>query len=593
MNSPFLSSPDVYYDLPYTSGYYPPEESPLPSYASGSAFRRTHPSYASRFDEPEYPSNLYDFNDLNHTFRGLEGSAADSWDRGDVLWDDREQSYNVFGLSDSLFLDPQDCEGMSVFNAVKGVHAPQPPPQMRDQIARDSSVSPFVRDAQPVDVSPMGPRDMASSMGPRDLTSLNQRDFASSMNPHDLSSSMNPHDLSSSMNPHDLTSSMNPHDLTSSMNPHDLSSSINPQTLASPINSHTSHKELSEPSKPRKRDSLESLPDQRPEPSEMIAPPLALAQLWRAPVYRRIWESFSPAKVRGLLLPHETANEAAIIRRRIDASIQEKKVCHIDAARSIFVELAVEYGSSIQVWMEFCRLEMECGEYGNARVVLETASSLHPHSELLLQKRLRVEERLRSVENVADLVSELRAMDTQKSMKIMVEGLGILAKLGYEKTAFEYAKAIAPTSKYFTGNLYLARMLAEQRAGSWEELRRMAVEALDLFPKYGPLWFFCFEVFQHDTLLHWDMRAMSDMLHREVFDRFMQVAPAQLTPDILWKVYLVRIDDWYRTCMYMRSVTFYNVFILSPLHRSPRASTSLSAARSPVSRRPSCRSCTV
>lgn len=72
MNSPFLSSPDVYYDLPYTTGYYPPEESPLPSYASGSAFRRTHPSYASRFDEPEYPSNLYDFNDLNHTFRGLE-----------------------------------------------------------------------------------------------------------------------------------------------------------------------------------------------------------------------------------------------------------------------------------------------------------------------------------------------------------------------------------------------------------------------------------------------------------------------------------------------------------------------------------------
>ena len=121
----------------------------------------------------------------------------------------------------------------------------------------------------------------------------------------------------------------------------------------------------------------------------------------------------------------------------------------------------------------------------------------------------------------------------------------------------------------------------------------MAVEALDLFPKYGPLWFFCFEVFQHDTLLHWDMRAMSDMLHREVFDRFMQVAPAQLTPDILWKVYLVRIDDWYRTCMYMRSVTFYNVFILSPLHRSPRASTSLSVARSPVSRRPSCRSYTV
>ena len=534
MSSPFLSHPDAYYDLSYASGYYPPDEPVFPRYASGSAFRRTHPSYSSLFEEPEYPSNLYDFNDLNHTFHGLEG-ATDSWDRADALWSDREPPSSVFGLSDSLFLDPQDCEGMSAFNAVKGVHAPQPSPQMRDRIARE---------AQAADVSAESQRELSQSMSQRDLSqSLNQRDVSQSLNQHNLSQSLNQRESSQSLNQRESSQSLNPHTLSQ------LATRREPTE-------HTPR----EPSEPSQRDSFESLPDKSPEPSNAdYPPPLALAQLWRAPVYRRIWESFPPSKVRRLLLPHESANEAEIIRRRIDASIQEKKVCHISAARSIFVELAVEYGSTIQVWMEFCRLEMECGEYGNARVVLETASSLHPHSELLLQKRLRVEERLRSVENVADLVSELRSMDTQKSMKIMVEGLSILAKLGYEKTAFEYAKAIAPSSKYFTGNLYLARMLAEQRAGCWEELLRMAVEALDLFPKYGPLWFFCFEVFQHDALLHWDKRSMSDMLHREVFDRFMQVAPSQLTPDILWKVYLVRIDDWYRTCMYMRSVTFDHV----------------------------------
>ena len=292
-----------------------------------------------------------------------------------------------------------------------------------------------------------------------------------------------------------------------------------------------------------------------------IPPPLYLAPLWELPVYRTIWNNFPHSTQHRLTAPtwREQELDPEAIRRRIDQGIQEKKVCRITRARSIFVELAVEYSSDIQVWQEFCRLEMECGEYLNARAVLITASKQHPHNELILQKRLRVEERLRSVNDVISLINELRTMDTQKSIKIMVEGIGILAKLGYEQMAMEYSNSFTPASKYYTGNLYCGNLLHEQRSGRRDRLLAKTKDALSIFPKYGPLWFFCFELFEHTLIVEWNMKDMLSLIQTGIMENFAREAHLHLTADLLWKVYLVRMEGWFRSCMYMRTETFKQV----------------------------------
>ena len=42
-------------------------------------------------------------------------------------------------------------------------------------------------------------------------------------------------------------------------------------------------------------------------------------------------------------------------------------------------------------------------------------------------------------------------------------------------------------------------------------------------------------------------------------EEYADQARSQLTSDILWKVYLLRVYSWLRSCMYMRSVTFDDV----------------------------------
>ena len=293
-----------------------------------------------------------------------------------------------------------------------------------------------------------------------------------------------------------------------------------------------------------------------------------LSQLWQEPVYRRIWDGFDGEKQRYLskASQQKVEGDKDLIKRRIEVGIQEKKICHITKSRTIFVELVLEYGSNIQVWLEFCRLEMECGEYKNSRIVLMTACTQHPHNELLLQKRLRVEERLRSVNEVIELLNELRYLDTQKSMKIMVEGLSVLAKLGYEKMAYELGSSVTYPSKYYTGNLYYGMMLGEQRAGRRDVLLSLANEALKIFPKYGPLWFFCFDLFEHELIITWNSQRMYDLLKADRIEAFAEQAHSQLTSDILWKVYLLRVYCWLRSCMYMRSVTFDDVNLLLTIH---------------------------
>ena len=478
-STPYGYSTDVsYYNQPSYSTQ-PPAEPPSSTFASTNYYHDySHYPISNRSSSSHSPIvndysslSLYDFNDLSHSYYGIDDIYGDDGSYEDNFWVNVPShdsytssvaptttvpsSHSLFGFSDNVYLDPLDCEGISEFNKSIGIHAPR---------------------------------------------------------------------LTSSFTPHFPTESIT----TSS------TSSVSPIPL------------------PSKRESYSPPP---------INPPIHLACLWNEPVYRRIWDAFDYAKkqrLQGISLVENKGDEE-IISRQIELGIQEKKHCRIRNARSVFVELAIEFSSNVQVWLEFTRLEMECGEYRNARIVLETASSQHPHNELLLQKRLRVEERLRSVSNVIAIINELRCMETQKSMKILIEGISILGKLGYEKMAVEYGKSISMDSKYFSGNLYLELMLCQQRCGSLKTLLRMADQALVLFPKYGPLWFFCFNLIEHVRVLNWDKKNMKDLINADDLEKSAELARGNLTADILWKVFLYRIEFWYRCCMYLRMTTFDDV----------------------------------
>lgn len=290
--------------------------------------------------------------------------------------------------------------------------------------------------------------------------------------------------------------------------------------------------------------------------------------LRKSRVYRDILANYDTQQYLSHKNTTLTPSEEESIRKRIDDGIEKKKNCQFLKARTVFIELVLEYPHCLQIWLEFTRLEMECGEYNNAAMVLDAALLQHNHNELLLQKKIRVEERLNHIKPIINIIKELKTVDTQKSLKIIMEAIAVIARMGYERRAMIFYRKIVQVSRFFTGNFFMELMLFEEHYGDYEKLLRMIPIALEKYPKYGPLWFYCFELEEHDCMTKWTRHDLNSRVSFNRYEEYMKKAVSCLTSDLLWKVYLIRIQFWYRSILYLRAVTLKEVGVSIDYHLS-------------------------
>lgn len=203
-------------------------------------------------------------------------------------------------------------------------------------------------------------------------------------------------------------------------------------------------------------------------------------------------------------------------------------------------------------WMELERWEQDHGNFYNAHAVFEAAARLYPTNELLLQKRLKLEERVAHGDHVRELLFQLIAMNSSKSVKVLVEGITSLAKLGYELTAKALFQEVARSSRFYTGNLVMEMLLYEYRVGDHEQLLALIARALREFPKHGPIWFFVFDFYEHDTLMMWNYAEPSLLSPNPNLDRLLSEAEKCLPNDILWKILSNRNQYYFRCTVYIQ-----------------------------------------
>ena len=245
------------------------------------------------------------------------------------------------------------------------------------------------------------------------------------------------------------------------------------------------------------------------------------------------------------------------IKDRIEEAIDAKRSCHFRLARTLFLSLVVDAPLEVQVWCEFIRMEMESGDYLNARTVLKSALQVLPDDETLLQKSLRIEERLGDVHSLLRVIGELCRVGSPKSAKTMMDGVMTLSRLGYEKTALEYYLMVTHTPRYSTGNFFIAYVFFLAHTTDQQTLWNTLPEMLSRFPKYGPLWFFVLDLLQHDCFVQWD--GQSVLFEYGEFERVGKAALNTLTSDIVWKVYFMRIQLWSRLLLQLYHMDYPKV----------------------------------
>lgn len=278
--------------------------------------------------------------------------------------------------------------------------------------------------------------------------------------------------------------------------------------------------------------------------NRVVDPYISLTRLflWKQSPYKEIWEEHEFAQ-QLTSSPHPVCthnSDPEWIHSQIEEAVAAKRECHFREARLIFIKLVVLYPSDPLIWLEFARLEMECGEYGNAHNILAASRIQIPHNEAILQKSLKVEERLFNLPATLRLVAELHKLDTQKSVKMMMDGVLVLARMGFEKSTYDYYLSVTNNPHFFTGNFYMDFLEFQLHSSKYESFLHMIPHALSRFPKYGPLWFFSLHVIQHKSFVEWHQNTTS--IDTCEFDSIMTEALKCLTNDITWKVYYIRLQ---------------------------------------------------
>lgn len=292
---------------------------------------------------------------------------------------------------------------------------------------------------------------------------------------------------------------------------------------------------------PRNRDRMRS-----GRPNDLPPNWAASLELWRTQPYKDLWSVSNMTKY-ARLCPKRIRSkneEDAQVDRRIEQAIEEKKRCRMNTARVAFMQLVLDFPDNPLCWIEFVRLEMECGEYRNAREVVTAALVGHSRNEMLYQKKLRIEERFCDAPSILQDVTALNRMNSQKALKVMMEGVLILARLGYEKEANSFFTAACNNGRFFTGNFYMDYLVFEQHCGSRDYLLVLVPSILKKFPKFGPLWFYCFRLIEHDHELTWNRKFMLSRVECYLYMEYMDCAMRYLTSDIQWKVYMERLLFW-------------------------------------------------
>ena len=260
------------------------------------------------------------------------------------------------------------------------------------------------------------------------------------------------------------------------------------------------------------------------------------------------------------------------VKETLESVVQMKKVGRVEDARRQMEQLLKESPTSIPVYVELIRLMMDSGDFQAAREYLKKALVLRGDDEQLLERSLRVEERMGNLSGILQVAETLMASRRYRNVKLVVDACMTMAKLG----AVEAARSIFDfliTHEYCRqGNLVLSYVLFVYRSVSVEKAHDLLGSVTQAYSKHGPLWFFTFAVLEHRIMVSWDKRSMLPRVQpQELLDAYVN-ALQSLSIELRWKVFYLATQMLLRTVTQLRLAAFSDVHMrpLSHADHAPR-----------------------
>ena len=241
----------------------------------------------------------------------------------------------------------------------------------------------------------------------------------------------------------------------------------------------------------------------------------------------------------------------SIVKRELD-EILSKKDSDIKGVRLQLEQLSHEYPACHVVWVEWSRLELEQGNMKDCRRVLLQGLQCVPGNETLLEKRVKIEERLRNCDGVLECAIQFMATNGTRCVKSIVEAAIVIAKLGYGYRASKLFDSLLQRTMLTQGSVTLDYIRFVFKTEDYRKGLSLLKKTLTKLTKHGPIWFFTFSVLEQDHTVYWRREDIASRPRNLDLTYHLEQALRCLPPELQWKVYYIASQAQLRSFTHIR-----------------------------------------
>src|SRR3990167_1026997 len=165
-----------------------------------------------------------------------------------------------------------------------------------------------------------------------------------------------------------------------------------------------------------------------------------------------------------------------------------KRENRISEARDYYKQVNGLQPSAAQGWLEYAKMEEECGNLKACKVILNTGLSHCPVNESLMVKCLKHYERMEHLVEARALLGALKDIPIERTWRTIMEGGLLEARQGNVYVARQVFKFLIKNVPWY-GPIYQEACRFEEKCEEHRHAMRFVKKGLQENPRYGPLWF--------------------------------------------------------------------------------------------------------
>jgi tetratricopeptide (TPR) repeat protein len=224
----------------------------------------------------------------------------------------------------------------------------------------------------------------------------------------------------------------------------------------------------------------------------------------------------------------ELADLAKRSNRYVEARRLYQKVCQLQPYAS-------------QGWLEYSKLEEECGFMNRVTNILHAGLEFCDYSESLLTRAVKHQEKLGNLDSAREILARLKHVGIDKVWRTVLEGALLEARAGNRDMSRRVLKYLMHHVPWY-GPLYLEAFKLERDQGHPMDALQVVEWGLRALPRYGPLWFGAFRLYEEMDVDKEEYRLPETI-------QMIERAKTSISKELIWKVHLEAAQMLERTAL--------------------------------------------